>query len=153
MVLWWCFKPWNSCRIAGTGDHGAMVTSCCCFCRIPFADIITGLKLILLPWCNCDTSLLHIMSHFCSVWRMVVPTVCMSVAHIAITFPFVLLTTGVFGVLQWFSVNIVFAFNMDKHNVIVCQFHRPPVKLKYIIPWDKKALMVYHCSVVYFCLS
>ena len=63
------------------------------FLKIPFADIIADLKLLLLSLCICYASFLHSMSYFYSVQRIVVPTVHMSVA---------LLTTGVFMFLNGF---------------------------------------------------
>ena len=67
------------------------------FCRIPLADIVTDLKLFLLLWHICDAIFMHILSCFCSLWSVLVLTVCMLVAHISITTCYVLITTCAFG--------------------------------------------------------
>ena len=51
-IVPWCpLQLWNSCRIIGTMEHGAIVTSwfkswmSCCFCRMPVAEIATVLEI------------------------------------------------------------------------------------------------------------
>ena len=83
MVLWLCH--------AVNHEHISV------FCRIPLADIVLDLKLFLLLWHIYNANVLYILYCFCSVWDVVVPTVCMLVAHISVTISYVLLTTCAFG--------------------------------------------------------
>ena len=103
MVPQWPLDSWNSCRIVDTSECCAMVMSCfkpwmyCFFCRISFADIMTDLMVLLLQWHDYDASFLHVMSNICSVWITVVFTMHMLDAHISVTYPCVLLPSGVLG--------------------------------------------------------
>ena len=116
MVAWWPFELWNSCRITGTTECGAMITSwfnpCMyhCFCRRPSAEIISGWQLFLFLWCKCKAKFQQIMS-FCLVQSLSLCNVCIlfsttfathsSVSLIGIVFRFSSGSVYIFSVFNW----------------------------------------------------
>ena len=74
-----------------------------------FQKKITDLKLLLLLWLKCDSNFLYDVSHFCPVGSTVDLMVCMSAAHIIITFPCVVPVTSVFVFSNAFCKHLMFS--------------------------------------------
>ena len=153
MVPWLPSESWSSCRIVGTNEHSARAVSCsklwmyCCFC---IADITADLKLLLYCGIIVMPGFLHVMSIFAqygTYYDFGVHAICTYFHNISLCVK----NCWCFWVLQQFFVNILhfqpgdsicrnclclyqrdcFAFNVYRCYIVVCNFHRLPVKPMY----------------------
>ena len=124
MFAWWPLQLWNSCRINGTMECDAIVTSCfkpwmyCCFCRMPSAEISTVLELVLLLWWDCKANVLQVqvMSCFCSTQSTLLSKVCILLVFNSVMY----------------CISLTFSFFYPKLGyIIICQFHSPSVQCRY----------------------